>query len=579
MHKSFKKSKHFVNFLEVNDDSHRSARFGRSEWNIFRKFLSSPNCELIALTDLQAESIADALAKNTSVKNLTPGHKISCGAAAAKLIGDAIGTNRTINAISLRMSDGDVTVKGMADGLGKSQSLAKLKIRGATAGGGGAEAIGRIVAQSSTLMVLDISSNPIGNIGAFALAAGLARNISLKKLNARCCWVGVEGSKAIGMALASNNTLEELLWGTPAYEETEGGMQTFEPKHPQSLNRLHNAGAKGFAEGLARNKALKLLDLSWTDIRSKGAQAVGESLAVNSNLSELNLDQNSIKDNGMATIAMNLRKNTALQVLHLSMTEIKANGGRWLGEALEKNGVLATIKINHNNIGDEGAIAIGNGLLKNNTLGSLHLINCNILEEGALSIAKGLQTHARMRKIDLSGNFIGDVGASAIAQAIFKNRNLEKVFIGPALSIGSQADMNVFYCDSEYDWTEETCALFRFAIRMSIPRATPLKLTGVFAYANPKSPDGRKSGTKSSCLWRSGWASTLGWERQALSRVLEATSSSLSRRAASPRASIVVWVMLLDATRLVLLFLPVDRMARGGTAIRRAVGCCWTQVT
>jgi Ran GTPase-activating protein (RanGAP) involved in mRNA processing and transport len=546
--------KSFLEVLKANDDSLSQVEV-RSSWGDGEADLS---CDQ---TPGSSAAIADALAKNTSIKDLTLTKDLKLDAAGTKLIGDAIGINTALKDLSLSMSDDDL--EGLADGVAKSKSLTKLEALRVTAkgaatfgrilgqssflvelvinvpvtwGGGSfsiepegtteiaegitksktiqrldiskcgitksgadalwraletspslreldisyndigdsevakgvatlqklnvslcgintkkrVDALGRALETSASLVELDISSNNFGDVGARSLAGGLTKNTSLKVLKAFGCNVKGPGSKAIGIALGSNSTLEDLRWGTPMYgRDKDGDIHGFEYDHPAAIqwrNRLAKTGAEGFAEGLSKNKALKVLDLSLTHIESNGAQAIGDSLGVNSHLCELSLQA----------------------------TNFSAKGMKCLGDSLCRNAALTSLNLNENWFGDMGAVALGRSMVGNKSLKSLQLINCQFKVAGACSIAYALGTMPAMQKINMAGNYIGNTGAQALARAIARNRNLADVRLGQSLSI--EYGHNCWYGDEGYRWSEETYDAFELAIRSSMPRAATLKI-------------------------------------------------------------------------------------------------------
>jgi Ran GTPase-activating protein (RanGAP) involved in mRNA processing and transport len=395
--------------------------------------------------DEGATGIAEGVAKNKTLRKLDVSQCRILKSGAEAIFG-AMKTNSCLVELDIS-SNGIGDSEMMAEGVATLQKL-NVNLCGITKEGG--RALGRALETSSSLVELDISSNNIGDVGARSLAGGLTKNTSLKVLKAFGCNVKGPGSKAIGIALGSNSTLEELRWGTPAYEEYDGKMRSFQSRHPRAFtwcNHLHKVGALGFAEGLTKNKVLKVLDLSLANIESNGAQAIGKSLGVNSHLCELNLQA----------------------------TNFSAKGLKCLGASLgsTKNGALTSLNLSDNWFGDAGAVALGKGMWCNQSLKSLQLVTCRFKAAGAKKLSNGLH-FSRVETVDLSGNYIGDSGASAIANAIAWNRNLADVRIGPALVVTDFGGTNYWNADGRYNWSMETRASFASAIRSSTPRATTL---------------------------------------------------------------------------------------------------------
>ena len=364
--------------------------------------VQSPDCSM----DEVATAIAEGVAENKTLQKLDVSNcRISQSGAEA--IFGALRTNSCL--VQLDLSSNSIGDSEMiAEGIATLQKL-NVNLCGITKKGG--RAIGQALETSSSLVQLDISCNTIGDVGARSLAEGLTKNTTLKNLKAFGCYVTGPGSQAIGIALGLNSTLEELRWGTPMCEEYHGKMQSFGVRHPWALtwcNHLHKVGSLGFAEGLAKNKALKVLDLSRANIESNGAQAIGKCLGSNSHLCELNLQA----------------------------TNFSAKGLKCLGASLHwsKNGALTSLNLSYNWFGDVGVVGLGKGMWANKSLKSLQLISCCFKAAGAKKLADGLH-YSKVETVDLSGNYIGDSGASAIARLIAWNRNLAYLRIGPALII------------------------------------------------------------------------------------------------------------------------------------------------
>jgi hypothetical protein len=186
-------------------------------------------------TSLQAAAIADALAKNTRLVELIMPNSC-CGGTGGKLIGDAIGMNKTLRRLVIGFSDEDL--EQMAEGLGKSTSLISLQVLEVAEKG--AAAIGKVLSHTSTLQELNLNDKEdegveFGDEGAVAIADGLLKNKSLKKLRLVRCGIEERGTACIAKSLESHPTMQKVNFAG---------------------NFIGEAGACAIARAIAKNRAL-----------------------------------------------------------------------------------------------------------------------------------------------------------------------------------------------------------------------------------------------------------------------------------------------------------------------------------
>ncbi|CAF4854652.1 unnamed protein product [Rotaria socialis] len=211
---------------------------------------------------------------------------------------------------------------------------------------------GDILRNNMRLTTLCSEKNVIGNHGAENLASGLRDNMTLKTLILSSARIGVAGAKSLADAIQNNTTLT-----------------TFVLKHDQ----IGVQGTEYLANMLKINKTLVDIDLTNNQISDDGAQLMADVLVQNETLSKLNLCTNNIGVRGAKSIANALQNNTTLTVLDLSRNRILSKGAHYLANALEMNKTLKEMYVSFNQIGDDGVEYLRVSLEKNITLTELHI--------------------------------------------------------------------------------------------------------------------------------------------------------------------------------------------------------------
>jgi Ran GTPase-activating protein (RanGAP) involved in mRNA processing and transport len=189
---------------------------------------------------------------------------------------------------SLRVLDlyncelGDDGVAAIADALASPRSrIEHVYLGGNAAGPRAAQALASMLATTQTLRTLQLSASRFEDPVGIALAAGLARNRSLDELGLASCHIGPRGGAALADALARHPRLLRLDLGAATSARALG-----EPN-----NQIADDGAGAFADLVAANGPLRILDLRWNGITSRGAMPILEALHANHSLVELGLNR------------------------------------------------------------------------------------------------------------------------------------------------------------------------------------------------------------------------------------------------------------------------------------------------
>ena len=123
-----------------------------------------------------------------------------------------IGSNRSLRTVQLeRLGIGEAHASGLADLLARNQYLQNISLRNNDLNGPAVKTLLlEGLCRNETLQELFLSRNPIGDDGAFAIATALQKNSTLLSLCLVHCEIWSEGCRAIAMGLAKMKGLRLL---------------------------------------------------------------------------------------------------------------------------------------------------------------------------------------------------------------------------------------------------------------------------------------------------------------------------------------------------------------------------------
>lgn len=240
----------------------------------------------------------------------------SLGNVATKLLGHVL--THTTNLRTLDLGFNRITDKGavlLARALEQNASLESLYLSGNDIGPAGAKALAQALAKNTTLRSLHLSGNNIGEEGATYLADGLKANCGLRSLYIGTNGIGSNGMKCLAEALTVNKVLEELTLGQ---------------------NKIGSNGIQHIAAAFASgHTVLTTLEIGKNAIDQDGAIALAKALCSNTNsLQNLYIDNNPMGDVGASAFGALLAKNAAIRVLDLSYSQMSLLGLRDLSMGL-----------------------------------------------------------------------------------------------------------------------------------------------------------------------------------------------------------------------------------------------------
>ncbi|KAM9980924.1 hypothetical protein ACTFIY_003228 [Dictyostelium cf. discoideum] len=183
------------------------------------------------------------------------------------------------------------------------------------------------LSHNKTITALSLSTNSLGN----GFAEGIARALnslscSLKSLDISGNQIDYAGAKYIAEALSNNKTLKLL---------------------NMSQNKLSPQFGQLIADSLKVNRSLIHLELSYTSLGDKGSLPIASLLANDgTHLIRLNMNENEINDKVGIIFAESLATNTHIQVLDLSFNKLTYRSKEIFERSLKSNLSITNISFN-----------------------------------------------------------------------------------------------------------------------------------------------------------------------------------------------------------------------------------------
>ena len=239
------------------------------------------------------------------------------------------------------------------------------------------------LSHNNSLETLGINCSIISSENILSLASVLRVNTRLKELDIRWCNIQSSGSVHLAKSLEENTTTQ---------------LQTLR----LGGNPIESEGAVAFADMLATNKCLAILDMRECSIQEEGAVCLARALENNSTLRDFDISNNAIGSEGAVAFGEMLATNKSLADLNMNHCNIQGEGAVCLAKAMEKNSTVSCFDISHNPIGSESAVAFASMLKKSQCLKKLYLNDHSLGVEGALELIESLKHNTTLEKLVLS---------------------------------------------------------------------------------------------------------------------------------------------------------------------------------
>ena len=249
--------------------------------------------------------------------------------------------------------------------------------------------------RSTTLVAVKLSNFYVTNNIATELASVINKIADLKLFELSYNYIQESDLKVIIRALQSTKSL--LFFSI------------------KSIDCFIEDTAEDIASTIARNNAIKYLEISNCDMKQSGIIKIAKSIKKLRELKQLNLSNIALTCEELEFV---LEDKGRLEELNLSHCKLLNPEIVKISLALN-NARLKTINFNYNNISDCAANAL-TSLLFNRSLSRVEMSNCNLQEEGMSSIINALK-YKSLKYLDFSGNRVTDLLATNISAGIANN--------------------------------------------------------------------------------------------------------------------------------------------------------------
>ncbi|KAI8617474.1 hypothetical protein BC830DRAFT_1166980, partial [Chytriomyces sp. MP71] len=177
------------------------------------------------------------------------------------------------------------------------------------------------------------------------------RNSSSWKLFKRTSNASSSSSSSVVPKLSASDVLKFI----DDLKQNNADLLELDLKDCQILTASHGIA---LAEALARNTALKSLNLCNTKINTQTAVKIGEALLTNTSLEILNLERNAIGPAGIKAIALGLAENKTLMQIKLANQALSAgtDAEQFLAKAMAKNTQITKFTLSIRDISSRGVI-------------------------------------------------------------------------------------------------------------------------------------------------------------------------------------------------------------------------------
>ena len=192
-----------------------------------------------------------------------------------------------------------------------------------------------------------------------------------------CCEVGHQFRVDYSSTLESGRlarVLEQILCAADGTSLVKLGLEDL---------ALGRDAAMGIAQGLRKNRRLRILNLSGNRITVHGAEALAEALQENNSLQELRLDGCLICADGSFAMGDMLTLNRGLRKLNLGQNRLRGLGIYEIAESLRVNNTLHSLVLSKNLINKEGWDFLKEAMRVNTSLVNLtcsKLPGCPVME-------------------------------------------------------------------------------------------------------------------------------------------------------------------------------------------------------
>ena len=276
---------------------------------------------------------------------------------------------------------------------------------------------------SNNLTEFVLETEDINKQAAYTVAALLSNNTTLE-IGLKCCTIQATDAAMIFKSMKNISTLREFIIYSSryAYQAANAIAEIFDNNRQLrvidlSYNDLRPVGAIKIFNGMENFSYLIKLDISHNDITDK--EAYEGRYKISPVLSQLShLTTKPVTYTAVLCLASVIDHNPRLQYLNIGNLYLDSKETIVIFNGMKKLTNLVELNISESNVTNDAAKIIASILLHNANLRKLYLTSCSLKTEGAMDILNAIRNHSCLTKLNIINNDeIGDE-AKAVLRAI-----------------------------------------------------------------------------------------------------------------------------------------------------------------
>ena len=249
---------------------------------------------------------------------------------------------------------------------------------------------------SKNLTEFVLETEDINKQTAYTIAALLSSNTTLKRFSLKCCTIQAADAAKVFKSMKNISTLKEFIIYSSKYAY-------------QAANAI--------AEILANNKQLKLINLSYNNLRPVNAIKIFNGMENLSNLIKLDVSHNDITDKEAYDGRYKLSP-VMSQLSHLTTKPVTHTAVQCLASILDHNPKLQYLNMGNLYLDSKETIVIFNGMKNLRNLIELYISESKVTNDAAKTLATILSCNINLRKLYLTSCSLQTEGATDIFNAI-----------------------------------------------------------------------------------------------------------------------------------------------------------------
>lgn len=184
-------------------------------------------------------------------------------------------------------------------------------------------------------------------------------------------------------------------------------------------------GIPHLAEFLTQSRRFRVLGLEGAPLTVENTTRLARGLAGNRSLKRIDLSFNEMGDEQAIVLAASLQGHPTLKVLNLTSNDIGARGAQALAQMLETLPKIECVSVYNNPLGDEGAHVLGKSLIKLKKCTQVYFDKSKLTSKALKALAQSAFLKPNLEEVSLRGNKIDEEALPELIQLVRKPKLIE----------------------------------------------------------------------------------------------------------------------------------------------------------